>query len=304
MTGPIFTRHLILAVDGSEHANAAVQFVRDLPLPIECKISVISVLIPRNVQQHKIIEDVLERTRTLLQDKLPNQIQTELITGYPAEEIISYADAHQPDLIVLGARGLRATLGIFLGGVAQNVVEYASCPVLVVRSPYTGLHNVLLATDGSEHSQLALQYLQHCPLPEGVIKQVIHVIPPEITADAFGASWQLNMELTAPILTEQMQLQLMNKAIEEEEIGKMLLKESIQDLEQLGLTTTAILRRGDAATEIIECAREENTDLIIVGSRGLSAFRSWLLGSVSRKLVHYADCSVMIVKDRSQRRIP
>jgi nucleotide-binding universal stress UspA family protein len=304
MQEPILTRHLLLAVDGSEHAKAASQFVLDLPLPTECHISVISVLIPRNVQQHKIIENILEHTGTLLQEKITKPIRTELITGYPAEEIISYADAHKPDLIVLGARGLRSTLGIFLGGVAQNVVEYACCPVLVVRSPYTGLRNILLATDGSQYSQLALQYLQHCPLPEGVEKQVIHVIPPEITAEAFGASWQLNMELTAPILTEQMQIQLMNKAIEEEENGQSLLKKSIRDLEILGITATGILRRGDAATEIIDYARDENIDLIVVGSRGLSTFRSWFLGSVSRKLVHYADCSVLIVKDPSQRRIP
>jgi nucleotide-binding universal stress UspA family protein len=303
MKDPTRTRHLLLAVDGSEHANAAAQFVRDLPLPDDCQISVISVLIPRNAQQYTILKNILEQVKTLLQEKQSRLIHTELITGYPAEEIVSYADSNQPDLIVLGARGLRSTLGIFLGGVAQNVVEYACCPVLVVRSPYTGLHNVLLATDGSEHSQLAVQYLHNCPLPEGVRKRVIHVIPPEITADAFGASWQLNMELTAPILTEQMQVQLMNKAIEEEETGKSLLKETIDNLKDLGITATGILRRGDAATEIIDFAREEKVDLIIVGSRGLSAFRSWLLGSVSRKLVHYADCSVLIVKDPSQRRI-
>jgi len=304
MKEPTLTRNLLLAVDGSEHANAASKFVRDLPLPVDCQISVISVLIPRNVQQHTIIENILERTQTLLQEKITNPIRTELITGYPAEEIVSYADVHQPDLIVLGARGLRSTLGIFLGGVAQNVVEHASCPVLVVRSPYSGLRNVLLATDGSQNSQFALRYLQYCPLPKHVEKQVIHVIPPEITAEAFGASWQLNMELTTPILTEQMQVQLMNKAIEEEENGQTLLNKTIQDLENLGMTATGVLRRGDAATEIIDYAHEENIDLIIVGSRGLSAFRSWLLGSVSRKLVHYSDCSVLIVKDPSQRRMP
>jgi nucleotide-binding universal stress UspA family protein len=56
------------------------------------------------------------------------------------------------------------------------------------------------------------------------------------------------------------------------------------------------LLRGDAATEIIQFAKEENIDMIIAGSRGLSQTQSWLLGSVSRKLVHYAPCSVLLVK--------
>jgi nucleotide-binding universal stress UspA family protein len=54
--------------------------------------------------------------------------------------------------------------------------------------------------------------------------------------------------------------------------------------------------RGDAATEIIQFARQHEIDLIVSGSRGLSPVTSWLLGSVSRKLVHYASCSVLIVK--------
>jgi nucleotide-binding universal stress UspA family protein len=75
-----------------------------------------------------------------------------------------------------------------------------------------------------------------------------------------------------------------------------LLEETSTQLESLGFKPIRVLRRGDAATEIIDYTRHEKIDLIIVGSRGLSTFRSWLLGSVSRKLVHYADCSVLIVK--------
>jgi len=51
-----------------------------------------------------------------------------------------------------------------------------------------------------------------------------------------------------------------------------------------------------AVTEIIQYAKENQVDLIVAGSRGLTSMQSWLLGSVSRKLVHYAGCSVLIVK--------
>jgi len=54
--------------------------------------------------------------------------------------------------------------------------------------------------------------------------------------------------------------------------------------------------RGDAATEILAYAKENRVDLIVCGSRGLSEITGWLLGSVSRKLVHYAGYSVLIVK--------
>jgi nucleotide-binding universal stress UspA family protein len=56
------------------------------------------------------------------------------------------------------------------------------------------------------------------------------------------------------------------------------------------------LRRGDAATEILQLAKEKHIDLIVAGSRGLSQVSAWLLGSVSRKLIHYAKCSVLVVR--------
>ena len=63
-----------------------------------------------------------------------------------------------------------------------------------------------------------------------------------------------------------------------------------------GIESTSVLARGDAATEIIEYTNKEDIDLIVAGSRGLSQFQGWLMGSVSRKLVHYSNCSVLIVK--------
>ena len=54
--------------------------------------------------------------------------------------------------------------------------------------------------------------------------------------------------------------------------------------------------RGDAATEIIDYANMHHMDLIVAGSRGLSGFKGWWMGTVSRKLVHYSKSSVLIVK--------
>jgi len=290
------TRSLLLAVDGSVHASAAAQFVHELPLPENCQINIISVLIPRNAQYHVVLENVLKRTKEQLQEQRPNQIHTHLLTGYPAEQIVVFAEELQPDLVVLGARGLRSTLGILLGGVAQQVAEYACCPVLIVRAPFEGIHKVLIATDGSDHSQYALKYIHNCPLPEGVNFHVMNVLPPEITPEMLGQYWRMDMEISTPILTEHMQTQIAQQKIAEEEAGKVLLQDAKRILEKLQHPLTSVLRRGDAATEIIAYAKAEKINLIISGSRGLSEFRGWLLGSVSRKLVHYAGCSVLIVK--------
>jgi len=296
MTLKTTLRNLLLAVDGSDHAKAAVHFVQGLPLPENCQINIISVLIPRNAQVHVFLEEVLAHTKEQLQERFANQIQTHLLTGYPAEQIVAFAEEHKPDLAVLGARGLRSTLGILLGGVAQQFVEYAPSPAVIVRAPFKGLKKVLYAIDGSEYSTKALQYLQDCPLPQDVEYHLAHVLPPEITPELLGQYWRMDMEISPPVLTNQMQEQIRQQSLEEAETGKTILQDAVKQLQSLNHPTKTILLRGDAATELLKYAQAEQMDLIISGSRGLSTFRGWLLGSVSRKLVHYADCSVLIVK--------
>lgn len=53
---------------------------------------------------------------------------------------------------------------------------------------------------------------------------------------------------------------------------------------------------GHPAAEIVRVAEEEGCDLIVLGSRGLSGFKSLLLGSVSDAVTHHAHCPVLIVK--------
>jgi nucleotide-binding universal stress UspA family protein len=291
----IHEMNLLLAVDGSEHAEAAARLVRDLPLPRESTITVLAVLMPRNASDHAELEQALQNTKEILGDMKPS-VKTELLTGYPAEQISEYAAAHIPDLIVLGAKGRRATLGILLGGVVQQIVEYADDPVLVVRAPYEGIQRILLVTDGSIHSQRATRYLGEFPIPDLAEVHVLHVLPPMPSPVLIARSWPAGSETMAPVPTYETEEVLTKQAEEEERHGETLLSETVNELANYGLEAKRVLLRGDAATEIIQYANENQAGLIVAGSRGLSQMRRLLLGSLSRKLVHYAGCSVLIVK--------
>lgn len=295
--------NILLADDGSQSAMAAVTLLRDLfkdedTLP-RSSVTILTVFTPRQISEHEMLRASMEQSQTLLEAR-GLQVTTELVLGYPAEMIMEYAGQRFPDLIVLGAKGLRATLGILLGGVAQQVVEYSCCPVLVVRSHYAGLRRVLVVTDGSPSSQQALEYVagtagrQPLPLPAGTKLEVMHILPPLPTPEMVAGAWSMLPEAFTPLAVEpegKAQWQL-----DEERQGKEILDQAIAVMQAAGLQAEAIMKQGDAATEIIEYVKENAIDLVIAGSRGLSPVRAWLLGSVSRKLVHYAPCSVLIVK--------
>ena len=56
-----------------------------------------------------------------------------------------------------------------------------------------------------------------------------------------------------------------------------------------------MIREGDPAEGLIEVAEEENVDCIIVGNKGMTGAKRFLLGSVPNQVSHHAPCNVMIV---------
>ncbi|MBN1453036.1 MAG: universal stress protein [Anaerolineales bacterium] len=282
---------ILLADDGSQHAQAAVKLLQELPLPSKSRVYVLRVFPPGQTFAVGQMERSLKHTEEQLLEAGINA-DAELVLGYPAEKIVETAQKMKPDVTVMGAKGLRATLGILLGGVAQQVVEYACCPVLVVRAPYQGLRRVLLVTDGSLYSQRAARYLGKFPFPEGMDVRLLHVVPPlahpYIMEPYFGGR-----DAYVPYYSAEEERKLMQG---QEREGEALLERARNLLLKMGVESTPVLVRGDAATEIIAYSDKEDVDLIVAGSRGLSQFQGWLMGSVSRKLVHYSNCSVLIVK--------
>jgi nucleotide-binding universal stress UspA family protein len=290
MVNPTCFQSILLADDGSEHARAAIQLLLHLPFSAETHFTVLRVFSSQQATEAFPLEAAVNETCSLLREN-GFQADAELVLGSPAEKIIEYADQHHPDIIVVGAKGLRATLGILLGGVAQQVIEYAPCPVLVVRAPLTGLRRILLVVDGSSNSEHAIQCMASFPFPENAEVQLMHVLPPQYAAVIAEMPYGIPAEQPIQISEETAR----QRALEEEN-GKRLLKHMGEILIPSQLKIGTILKRGDAATEIIETVKQNQIDLIVAGSRGLSRMRSWLLGSVSRKLVHYSNCSVLIVR--------
>ncbi len=68
------------------------------------------------------------------------------------------------------------------------------------------------------------------------------------------------------------------------------------DIGKHEFTVTGMIEEGDPATIIIDIASKLNVDLIVLGSKGTSAFGQYLLGSVANKVVQYAHKPVMVVR--------
>jgi nucleotide-binding universal stress UspA family protein len=74
------------------------------------------------------------------------------------------------------------------------------------------------------------------------------------------------------------------------------LEEGAGSLSESGVEVETLAREGDPADAILDVAEEKHADLIVVGNKGMTGAKRFLLGSVPNKVSHHAPCSVMIIR--------
>ena len=74
------------------------------------------------------------------------------------------------------------------------------------------------------------------------------------------------------------------------------LESAAEGLRAAGIEVETHAREGDPADAILDVAEEQEADLIVVGNKGMTGAKRFLLGSVPNKVSHHAPCSVMIIR--------
>ena len=135
---------------------------------------------------------------------------------------------------------------------------------------------MLVAVDGSESSKKAFDQSVFLAQKCNSKLYVVHVVLDWEYGGDSAATFELIEELRAK--------------------GMELLEGCKTQAIQSNVQVETLLEQGDYAHEIIEVAKRNGCDVIIMGSRGMSPIKELLLGSVSLKVMHHASCPVMIVR--------
>ncbi|MBM4133542.1 MAG: universal stress protein [Nitrospira sp.] len=144
---------------------------------------------------------------------------------------------------------------------------------------------ILCAVDGSRHSQMALDMVHHALARPGERVGLVHVIDLSRFRPVKGMSQAAKRALEKALGVA-------------ERNGRALLARAEAILTQEGIQVETSLVRGYPAEAVTKVAARHKADLIVIGSRGLTDVRSFLLGSVSRHVVMAAPCPVLVVKKR------
>ncbi len=142
--------------------------------------------------------------------------------------------------------------------------------------------SIVVGTDGSDTAKEAVRQATELakqtgakmhlvsafePVPEGRLRQERQQVPDDL-------QWMVNPR---------------------EDVNNTL-KDAAKAIEEDGVDVETHAREGDPADAILDVAEEEESELIVVGNKGMTGARRFLLGSVPNKVSHHAPCSVMIIR--------
>ena len=143
---------------------------------------------------------------------------------------------------------------------------------------------ILLGTDGSDTARAAVQYIAGFPFGTGKAVHIVSVIRDVLR--------EHEIESLTP---EQWDAFEATKNGTHDEV-EAIMRSDAEALRAAGWTVSTEMRTGHPAAELIEAADEQDAEVIVVGSHGLSGFKRFLLGSVSNQVLQSARRSVLIVR--------
>lgn len=285
---------ILLAVDPPEAGSAGIEALLNRPWPPHSTVEVLSVVETARVWDVPSLVDGLREAgadaiRSASDRLRPGgfEVSSCLLMGDPKDLIVDRARDIHADLVMLGSRHIAGLSRFLLGSVAAAVARFAPCSVEIVRpaaggEPGTNL-KVLVATDGSECSRLAIRSIAERPWPQGTEFQVVSAM--EMHAPLVGLPY------FRPSAMEQLRADAARRAEEAEMAAERVLTDA-------GLKTsgTVLVPTAPAKELILQKAEEWGAGLIVCGSHGHRGWSRFFLGSVSEAIASHAHCSVEIIR--------
>ena len=139
------------------------------------------------------------------------------------------------------------------------------------------MKSIVVGTDGSPNAEAAVRRAVEIAKGTGAVVNLVTAFPETHYEGIASSARQDKVDMVG--------------------VAESVLARARREPEEQGVKIETYARGGDPARVIVEIAEEVDADVIIVGARGQSAVKRFLLGSVSSKLSHHAPCDLMIVRE-------
>jgi nucleotide-binding universal stress UspA family protein len=309
---------ILIAYDGSECAEAALDDLQRAGLPAEAEAQIISVaevwLPPPPPSSYEIVEQAKEvhvpsdlkrvyskgssemkealgkaqRAADRVKTNFPGwNVSADSSCGSPAWEVVFRADEWKPDLVVVGSHGRTALGRLVLGSVSQRVLTEARCSVRIARGRVEEPNSpvrIMVGIDGSSGSDEAVRAVANRTWPASSEVKVVVVEDPLVPTIVGG--------LIPPLVRSIDESNAEDRALNQE-----MLARATAMLSGTEVAVSTEVRQGDPKKELPQAAEEWGADCIFVGSAGFSnRLERFVLGSISAAVAARAHCSVEVIR--------
>lgn len=282
---------VLVATDGSRHAQAAVTTALQFPWPNGARVRVVSARNPRAEHSRSILlaaidrnaQDAAERARRALSQRWED-VEAVIVDKPPVNAILGEAKRFKADVIVIGWRGHGGVRRLLMGSVSRGVVRGAESAVLVVRQP-TRVGRIVVGYDESPSAKRALEFVDRLAPPEGGRVTLVNAV------QLMAAPSRGRVPGAATIASE---IRRRNRAR-----GRAAMRElsrASRQLKRSGWQTRATITNGEPLRDLLRAVGTTRAQLLVVGAKGTTGIRHLLLGSVAEGSLNRSPVPVLLVR--------
>lgn len=231
--------------------------------------------------QNRYVNDVAKRL-----SERGFQVRAKVAIGKPEDEIVKAADEEKVDIVAMAThRGSAIARGV-LGSVTDRVVHATTRPVLVIRPETvsetmpTKPQSVIVPLDGSEESESVL------PIAKAIAKETgAELVAVRVTNLPYmSAMGDAGIYYASPVSYARAT-----------DFAAEYLEPLVEQAKNEGVKAVMRTPTGGPANTIVRLAEEIPNAMVVIGTRGQSGFRRWVVGSVADKVIRTSGRPVLVV---------
>jgi nucleotide-binding universal stress UspA family protein len=301
-------RKVLVPLDGSELAEVVFVYAKELAGRLGLDLVLLHVYSPDEAASVPMRRAYVERAAEIIKRQSEEarekagikpgvkavNVRGELAPGYPAEEILRYADENGIDLILMATHGRSGVKRWTVGSVADKVLRASKVPVWLIRAgiPQEIVYDkwptrtILVLLDGSELAETVLPHVEAVAKQRGaelVDVILLSVCEPSLLPSYYPAAMPLNWDD--------------HVARCKRSNGEYLAKIE-KRLKEAGLRVRSEVLVGKPAEAIVDYVSKNPVNLIVMSTHGRSGPSRWVLGSVAEKVLLGVSSPILLVRPR------
>jgi len=292
---------ILVPLDTSELAEVALPYAEQMAGRLGSEITLMSVSHSAGEKEQRVFRSYIQETVAVTKERANRylekptgqdvKVESAILVGNPAEEIVDYAERENIDVIVMATHG-RSGIGRWaLGSVADKVLRATERPVVLIRAKGARsdmlkkgvFKRALVPLDGSKESEAVIPYIEELASMLGAEVTLLQVM-----AVVYHVYISGDAPAQVPYTEEEMKPLKASAESYLEKVGS--------GLRGKGVTTKCQVRVGAAGHEIIRLADEIGADIVAMSTHGRSGVGRLVFGSVAEKVVRTGNTPVLLVR--------